>query len=110
MLDPALGNNVPLGHAKRTLMLTASNGIKIGVIGLVEREWLDTINSLPPIQYVSASKTAEELVPGLRAQGAQIIIALTHQREPNDIKLANNTSKGLIDIILGGHDHMYQHR
>lgn len=27
-------------------------------------------------------------------------------REPNDIKLANNT-QGLIDIVLGGHDHYY---
>ena len=30
-------------------------------------------------------------------------------REPNDIKLAENTPTGLIDIILGGHDHFYAH-
>ena len=90
-------------------MLTSSNGIKIGVIGLVEREWLDTINSLPPdLIYKSASATAKELVPGLRAQGAELVIAVTHQREPNDNKLAEK-SDGLIDIILGGHDHFYQH-
>ena len=28
-------------------------------------------------------------------------------REPNDIKLAEKTSPGLIDIIFGGHDHYY---
>jgi 5'-nucleotidase, C-terminal domain len=28
-------------------------------------------------------------------------------REPNDIKLAEKTPPGLIDIILGGHDHFY---
>jgi 5'-nucleotidase, C-terminal domain len=28
-------------------------------------------------------------------------------REPNDIKLAEKTSPGLIDLILGGHDHFY---
>lgn len=50
-----------------------------------------------------------ELVPGLREQGAEIIIAVTHQREPNDIKLAEKTPPGLIDIILGGHDHYYAH-
>jgi len=30
-------------------------------------------------------------------------------REPNDLKLAEKTPPGLIDIILGGHDHFYAH-
>ncbi|KAF2706322.1 5'-nucleotidase-like protein [Pleomassaria siparia CBS 279.74] len=108
VLDPALGEGVPLGNAKKTVMLESSNGIKVGVIGLAEREWLDTINSLPPdIIYKSASATAKELIPGLREQGAEIIIAVSHQREPNDNKLAENTGGDLIDIILGGHDHYY---
>lgn len=110
-IDPDLGEDIPLGNAKKTLMITSSNGIKIGVIGLVEREWLDTINSLPPnIIFKSASAVAKELVPRLREQGAELIIALTHQREPNDNKLAEKTPEGLIDIILGGHDHFYQHQ
>ncbi|KAH9210285.1 5'-nucleotidase [Leptodontidium sp. 2 PMI_412] len=108
--DPALGEDVPLGNSKKTHMLTSSNGIKIGVIGLVEREWLDTINSLPPdLVYKSVSAVAKELVPGLRAQGAEIIVAVTHQREPNDNKLAEKIPDGLIDIVLGGHDHYYNH-
>ncbi|KAF2493416.1 5'-nucleotidase [Lophium mytilinum] len=111
VLDPALGPDTALGNAKRTIMMTSSNGIKIGVIGLGEREWLDTINSLPPnLIYKSATETARELVPGLRAQGAEIVVALTHQREPNDNKLAELTGEdGLIDVILGGHDHYYSH-
>ena len=110
VLDPALGKDVPLGNAKRTVILTASNGIKVGVIGLAEREWLETINSLPPdLIYRSASATAKDLAPRLRQEGAELIVALTHQREPNDNKLAENTPDGLIDIILGGHDHFYKH-
>lgn len=71
---------------------------------------LATINSLPPnLIYKSATATAEELIPGLRAQGCEMIIALTHMREPNDLKLADKTTKGLIDLILGGHDHYYNH-
>lgn len=109
VLDPALGDNVPLGNAKRTHMLTSSTGVKIGVIGLGEREWLATINSLPPdLIYKSASETARELVPQLREQGAEIIVCISHMREPNDDKLASQTD-GLIDIILGGHDHYYSH-
>jgi 5'-nucleotidase len=91
-------------------MLTASNGIKVGVIGLAEREWLDTINALPPdIIYKSASETARELIPGLKEQGAEIIVCVSHQREPNDNKLAKQCGGGLIDIILGGHDHYYSY-
>ncbi|KAI1290600.1 Metallo-dependent phosphatase-like protein [Xylaria venustula] len=109
VLDPALGDGVPIGNCKKTHIITSSNGIKIGLIGLGEREWLATINSLPPdLIYKSASETAKELVPQLRAEGAEIVIALTHMREPNDNKLAEQTD-GIIDIILGGHDHYYNH-
>ena len=50
------------------------------------------------------------MIPELRNQGAQIIIALTHAREPSDVKLAEKTPPGLIDLILGGHDHFYAHQ
>jgi len=77
---------------------------------LIDVVRLDTINAIPPnLIYKSASETAIELVPSLRAQGAEIIIALTHMREPNDLKLAEKTPPGLIDLILGGHDHFYAH-
>lgn len=39
-------------------------------------------------------------------QGCEIIIALTHMRTPNDLELAKNCSK--IDLILGGHDHVFE--
>jgi 2',3'-cyclic-nucleotide 2'-phosphodiesterase (5'-nucleotidase family) len=98
-----------MGNAKRTHMLTTSNGIKVGLVGLGEREWLETINTLPPnLIYKSASATARELVPQLREQGAELVICLSHMREPNDNKLAEQTD-GLFDIILGGHDHYYSH-
>ena len=34
------------------------------------------------------------------------MIALTHMRMPNDMKLAANVAE--IDIVLGGHDHEYE--
>lgn len=39
VLDPDLGEDVPLANCDKTCMLVSSNGIKIGVIGLGEREW-----------------------------------------------------------------------
>ncbi|KAG8529698.1 uncharacterized protein KY384_005179 [Bacidia gigantensis] len=110
VLDPALGEDVSLANCAKYKIIESSNKIKIGVIGLGEREWLETINSLPPnLIYLSASETAKKLVPEMRAAGAEIIVALTHQRDPNDIKLAERVPLGLIDLILGGHDHHYTH-
>lgn len=34
------------------------------------------------------------------------MIALTHMRTPNDKKLAESVEE--IDLILGGHDHVYE--
>ena len=110
VLDPALGDKVPLGNCQRTVVVTSSTGKKVGFIGLVEREWLDTCNSLPPdLIYQSASATATELAPGLRQQGCDMIVVLSHQREPNDRKLAEKIDPGTVDIVLGGHDHYYRH-
>ncbi|KAL7272837.1 hypothetical protein RUND412_004334 [Rhizina undulata] len=95
----------------KTVMLEASNGLKVGIIGLVEKEWLDTINTLPPgLKFISSAETAKALVPGLREAGADIILAVSHQRELNDVKLAEDIPTGLIDIVLGGHDHYYAHQ
>ncbi|CAK7236472.1 hypothetical protein SBRCBS47491_009648 [Sporothrix bragantina] len=109
IFDPSLGNNVPIGRMQQTFMITSSNGIKIGLIGLGEREWLDTVNAMPPnIVYKSATETAKDHISKLREAGAEMIIILSHAREPNDIKLAENL-EGEADLILGGHDHYYSH-
>ncbi|KJR84909.1 uncharacterized protein SPSK_08728 [Sporothrix schenckii 1099-18] len=109
IFDPALGDGIPIAHLQKTHIITSSNGIKIGLIGLGEREWLDTVNALPPnIVYQSATETAKQLIPELRKAGADMIIILSHAREPNDIKLAQNLG-GDADLILGGHDHYYSH-
>lgn len=39
VLDPGLGDNVALGDCPKTAILESPNGIKIGLIGLAEREW-----------------------------------------------------------------------
>ncbi|CAK7212117.1 hypothetical protein SCUCBS95973_001333 [Sporothrix curviconia] len=109
IFDPSLGEGVPIGHMQQTCMITSSNGIKIGIIGLGEREWLDTVNALPPnILYKSATEVARVFIPELRKAGAEMIIVLSHAREPNDVKLAENLG-GEADLILGGHDHYYSH-
>ncbi len=78
-------------------------------IGLVEKEWLDTLATINPgevtfTDYVSAgAMLAKELK---EEKGCELVIALTHMRTPNDIRLAESVDA--IDIILGGHDHVYE--
>lgn len=84
--DPALGDGVSIGGLPKTVMLQSSNGIKIGVMGLVEHEWLETINSLPPnLTYTDPGVMAQGLAPQLREAGAEMVIAVSHMREPNDV-------------------------
>ena len=99
-----------LADSKPTHMLTSSNGIKIGLIGIAEQEWLATVNALPPnLPYVSATETVLKYAPQLREQGAEIIICLCHQREVHDNRLAASLPEGTIDLILAGHDHHYRY-
>ncbi|XP_053673374.1 snake venom 5'-nucleotidase [Anopheles nili] len=97
----------PLGGGKITLILHHKN-FKVGLIGLVEKEWLDTLPTIDPneVTYVDFIKAGNQLADQLHNQGCDIIIALTHMRTPNDIELAKHC--GRIDLILGGHDHVYE--
>ncbi|KAF8906004.1 Metallo-dependent phosphatase-like protein [Gymnopilus junonius] len=101
-------------------------GLRIGFIGLVEKEWIATVSSWPPnFIYKSMKETGLELSKILRDPHGEyrcgLIIALTHSRLPNDIGLAKELlalsptaqeshpicSKHGVDLILGGHDHIY---
>ncbi len=76
--------------------------IKIGILSLLTT---DTETSSSPgknIRFVDPILTAKSLVPKMRAEGATVIIALTHLAMPEDKELAKT---GLVDVILGGHEH-----
>ncbi|KAI9224057.1 Metallo-dependent phosphatase-like protein [Blastocladiella britannica] len=78
---------------------------RIGLVGLVEREWLDTIVALPPnLKFEDFSSVGQRLARKLKGElGCHLVIALTHMRLPNDEQLARNVPE--IDLVLGGHDH-----
>ena len=76
--------------------------IKIGFFGLLTT---DTATSSSPgknIRFVDPILTARRLVPKMRAEGATVIVAVTHLAMPEDKVLART---GLVDVILGGHEH-----
>lgn len=102
------------------------SGARIGVIGLVEKEWIGTITSWPSnFVYQDMAETGKRLSQVLRDPSGRhkcdIIIALTHARLPKDIELAKKllaitpslqsssdiANEHGVDIIFGGHDHLY---
>eukprot|EP00057_Strongylocentrotus_purpuratus_P012764 XP_011667238.1 PREDICTED: 5'-nucleotidase isoform X2 [Strongylocentrotus purpuratus] len=89
-----------------TRLITWQNK-KIGLIGLVEEEWLVTLATVDRenVTYLDYVERGQKLATELKEQGADFVIALTHMRLPNDIRLASETTA--IDLILAGHDHDY---
>lgn len=87
-------------HLERTAIVE-SGGIRIGVFGV-------TI----PVQGVAyverfddPVETARQLTAGLRAQGAEVVVALTHLNAKDDRRLLETLGDAGPDLIIGGHDH-----
>ncbi|KAH9515746.1 hypothetical protein Btru_011888 [Bulinus truncatus] len=100
-------NNEPLAGGE-TYVILEHVGVKIGIIGLVEEEWIETLSTLDPedVTFIDFVEAGEHLANIVRQLGAELVIGLTHMRVPNDKRLAESVSG--IDIILGGHDHDYE--
>uniref|UniRef100_UPI00398EC83B mannosylglucosyl-3-phosphoglycerate phosphatase-like isoform X1 n=1 Tax=Pristiophorus japonicus TaxID=55135 RepID=UPI00398EC83B len=96
----------PLGHGIESRIMEW-NGMKIGLMGLVEEEWIDTLPTIDKssVNFIDYVVVADQLSQDLRAKGAELLIALTHMKWCNDIRLARNADG--LDLILGGHDHDY---
>jgi 5'-nucleotidase len=105
VLDNETGR--PLGEGRITHVVHWA-GHRIGLLGLVEKEWLDTLATINPemVTFLDFVEAGQKLAAQLKQEGCDYVIALTHMRTPNDIKLAENCDD--IDLILGGHDHVYE--
>lgn len=86
------------------------SGYRFGLIGLIEEEWLSTLSTLDSsdVIYQDFVERGQELARLLKSEPHNVdyVIALTHFRTPNDIRLADSVPE--IDLILGGHDHDYE--
>jgi len=99
----------PLGGGKVHHILEWE-GRKLGIIGLVEREWLDTVSSLDRdhLDYTDYADAASMLAEELKKKGCEYIIAVTHMRTDNDVRLAEKVPE--VNLILGGHSQVYEKR
>jgi 5'-nucleotidase len=77
-------------------------GVKIGIIGLLLPETKQTSSMEEFLTVRNFCDTAREIVPKMRAAGADAVIGLTHLFMYQDKELAKCAD---FDLILGGHEH-----
>ncbi len=65
-------------------------------IGLVEKEWLDTLATINPseVTYTDFVTAGAMLANELKEKGCHFVIALTHMRTPNDERYVSNAATG----------------
>lgn len=81
------------------------NGVKLGIIGLIEETTPNFVKkgNTDGLVFANCSDTVRKYLPKMRADGAELIVALTHNGFDNDKQLAANVPE--IDLIVGGHSH-----
>lgn len=77
-------------------------GVKVGFIGLVLPETKETSSMEASLSVRNYCSVAKDLVPKMRAAGADAVIGLTHLFMRQDKELAGCAK---FDMILGGHEH-----
>lgn len=78
-------------------------GVKVGIFGIALPETKTTSKPGPTTEFRDPCETAKQVIPQMRAAGAQAVVALTHLALAQDKALAR-CAPG-IDVIIGGHEH-----
>ena len=80
------------------------DGYRIGFLGLVTTETPVISSPGPDVSFAPMADAGAALAETLEADGADIVIALTHQGLGADLELLRTVRE--IDVVLGGHDHL----
>lgn len=95
--DPAIKAKI------KPWMVMSVGGRKIGVAGIANEDTAQLANPGPDLVFSDAAEPLRQAVKDLGAQGADIVIALTHVGLDRDKELAAAVDG--IDVIVGGHSH-----
>ncbi|OQR89128.1 calcineurin-like phosphoesterase, partial [Achlya hypogyna] len=104
----------PFAETPETLLLPLGpdGALTLGVFGVCTPETPQLSFPGDRVVFEELVATAERCVASLEAQGADVVLALTHVSLANDKLLARRVPR--IDVIVGGHDHdpvtLYQGR
>ncbi len=95
------------GMLRHTGILRLGNGLSVGVFGLIGDEAIAVMHSNSDVAFLERCQSARNAVDRLRAQGADIIVVLSHSGVKDDTELVR-TVPG-IDVIVSGHCHSVLH-
>jgi len=86
-------------------IILEQDGLKIGVFGITTHYLTGMVSpeQMPGLSVLKHYVGAANSIAGLRAQGADIIIGLSHAGYSHDQRLADSVPG--IDLIVGGHSH-----
>jgi 5'-nucleotidase/UDP-sugar diphosphatase len=95
------GSGRAFGGASPDLLLTL-DGVRVGVLGLTTPETARVSAPGPDVVFADPRAAGSEAASRLRARGAKLVVAVTHQGMAADRALA---AAARPDVILGGHEH-----
>ena len=84
------------------LDLATLGGIRVGFLGLTTASTAATSSPGPDVAFADPLAAGPRAAAALRARGAQLVVAVTHQDMADDKALARAAD---VDVILGGHEH-----
>ena len=93
---------------RNTGMFELENGLRVGVFGLIGESAVLTMVENGEMQFLDPCEVARRAVDELKAQGADVVVAITHSGVDEDRELARTVPD--IDVIVGGHCHTALHR
>ena len=82
------------------------NGVKVGVFGLLTTRSKTLSKISDSVQIEDPVRVARRAVKTLKAQGAQVIVGLTHLDMEDDQAVARVPG---VNLIMGGHEHEILH-
>ncbi|TMW67684.1 hypothetical protein Poli38472_011304 [Pythium oligandrum] len=86
-----------------TTIIPLDNGLKLGMFGVCTTETGEEPFAGDTVRFEDEIPHARRCVEALKAQGADVIVGLTHLKMKHDKRLARQVPG--VALILGGHDH-----
>lgn len=85
------------------MMIRQIDGMKVGVFGLANSTECKLSDRCPLTRFLPTAEAARQAADALKRQGADVIVAITHECYLEDIALSREVPE--IDVIVGGHSH-----
>lgn len=100
------GTNRTYGNLEESAIRN-KNGFKIGLFGLVDESWLASSKiDKKDVDYEDFKVAARRVSTELKSKGCNLILAITHMSNADDIELLSDP-ENYINFIFGGHEHIY---